>query len=147
MIGGVSENISEGVGTTLPFEQVGAEWIDALAFEKALTALALPGVRFRATTFRPNWFDHKGKLLHGIQLVVTHPPEFRPIRTALGLLTTLEKLWPGETKYRDNFDTIWGSMSVLEAARDGRSVAQIEATFKTRLDAFAEERTAVLLYK
>jgi uncharacterized protein YbbC (DUF1343 family) len=151
MIGGVTKNVSEGVGTTLPFEQVGAEWIDAPDFERALTTLNLPGVRFRATTFRPNWFDHKGKLLHGVQLVLTDRRAFRPIRTALALLVALESLYPSQAVYRDNFDTIWGgSQDLIERARterpSPRTLDKLEAGWSKRLEAFAAERGQVLRY-
>ena len=146
MVGGISDNVSEGVGTTLPFEQVGAEWIEAPKLAAELLAKALPGLQIRATTFRPNWFNFKGKVLHGVQLVVTDPLAFRPIRTALSLLTAIEKLYPGQATFRDNHDNVWGTDRVLELVRAGRSAEKIEATWKKDLDAYAERRAKVLLY-
>ena len=147
MVGGISDNVSEGVGTTLPFEQVGAEWIEAVPLERALTALKLPGVRFRATTFRPNWFNFKGKLLHGVQIVIEDPKTFRPIRTALGLLTAIEKLWPEMTTLRDNVTSVWGTDTVLAMVRAGKRHDQIEATWRRDLERYAERRAEILLYE
>jgi len=147
MVGGISDNVSEGVGTTLPFEQVGAEWIEAVPLERALTALKLPGVRFRATTFRPNWFTFKGKLLHGVQIVIEDPTTFRPIRTALGLLTSIEKLWPEQTTFRDNVTSVWGTDTVIPMVRAGKRHDQIEATWKRDLERYGERRAEVLLYE
>lgn len=146
MVGGISDNVSEGVGTTLPFEQVGAEWIEAVPLERALTALDLPGVRFRATTFRPNWFTFKGKLLHGVQLVIEDPKRFRPIKTALALLTSIEKLWPGQQTFRDNHARVWGNETIIAMVKDGKSLEQIEATWRRDLARYAERRSEVLLY-
>lgn len=151
MVGGVTKNVSEGVGTTLPFEQVGAEWVEAPKLEAALTALKLPGVLFRATSFRPQWFNFKGKVLHGVQLMVTDPSRFRPIRTALALLVTLEQLWPEQIEYRDNFARIWGSGRLQELipkakAPLSRALDRLEAPWKDELEAFAKRREAVLLY-
>lgn len=146
MVGGISDNVSEGVGTTLPFEQVGAEWAEAVPLEKALTALKLPGVRFRATTFRPNWFDYKGKVLHGVQIVVVDIASFRPIKTALGIWTSLEALWPGQATLRKNHAAVWGNETILAMVKDGKSVAQIERTWQRDLERYAERRAQVLLY-
>lgn len=147
MVGGISDNISEGVGTTLPFEQVGAEWIAAPALQDELAKLELPGVRIRATTFRPNWFNFKGKIVHGVQLAVTDPTLFRPIKTALALLVAIEKLYPGQATFRDNHARVWGSERVLELVKAGRSAAKIEATWQKDLDAYALRRASVLLYE
>lgn len=146
MVGGISDNVSEGVGTTLPFEQVGAEWAEAVPLEKALTALNLPGVRFRATTFRPNWFDYKGKVLHGVQLVIVDVAAFRPIKTALGIWTSLEALWPGQATLRKNHAAVWGNETILAMVKAGKNVAQIERTWQRDLERFAERRAQVLIY-
>lgn len=146
MVGGISDNVSEGVGTTLPFEQVGAEWIEAPKLEAELGKLDLPGVLVRATTFRPNWFNFKGKVLSGVQIAVTDPRAFRPIKVALALLTTIEKLYPGQMTFRDNHDSVWGTERVIEMVKAGKTAAKIEASWQKDLDAFAERRRAVLLY-
>ncbi len=146
MVGGISDNVSEGVGTTLPFEQVGAEWIEAPKLEDELARRNLPGVRIRATTFRPNWFNFKGKVLHGVQLAVTDPTLFRPIKTALAILTALEKLYPGQMTFRDNHDSVWGTPAVIDAVKAGRSADKIEATWQKDITSFAERRAKVLLY-
>lgn len=147
MVGGISDNISEGVGTTLPFEQIGAGWIEAPRLLAELTAQDLPGLRLRATTFRPQWFTFKGKELHGVQLVVTDPLAFRPIKTALAILTAIEKLYPGEASFRDNHARVWGSERVIAEVRAGKRADRIEAAWKKDLEAFAARRQAVLLYE
>jgi len=149
MIGGISVNVSEGVGTTLPFEQVGAEWIDAVQLEAELSSRALPGVRFRAVTYRPASFKFRDKVLHGVQLTVTDPHAFRPIKVALALMTALEKLWPGQAEYNeeDSVARVWGDTSVLRLVKAKKSAQSIEAGWQKDLDAFALDRQKVLLYE
>jgi len=148
MIGGIADNVSEGVGTTLPFEQVGAEWVDAVLLAKELEGKKLPGVRFRAVTYRPASFKFKGKVLHGVHVVVTDPRAFRPIKVALGLMTALEKLWPEQAVYHGDGSIIrhWGTTKVLSMARAKKSVEAIEATWEKDLEAFGAERAKVLMY-
>jgi uncharacterized protein YbbC (DUF1343 family) len=147
MVGGISTNVSEGVGTTLPFEEVGAEWIEAPALEAEMATHALPGVMIRATTFRPNWFKFKKKVLHGVQIVITDPAAFRPIKTALAILTSIEKLYPGQAEFRDNHARVWGTERVVADVRAGKSAERIEASWKKDLDAYAERRAGVLIYR
>ncbi len=147
MVGGISDNVSEGVGTTLPFEQVGAEWIVAPDLERELSARKLPGVLFRATTFRPNWFTFKRKVLHGVQILITDPAAFRPIKTALAIWTAIEKLYPGQASFRDNHARVWGTERVIADVRAGKSAERIEASWKKDLDAYGERRAGVLIYR
>ena len=146
MVGGISDNVSEGVGTTLPFELIGAEWIEAVPLERALSAQNLPGVRFRATTFRPNWFNFKGKVLHGVQIVVEDIQSFRPIKTALAIWTSIHALWPTQASLRKNHAAVWGNETILAMVQEGKTVAQIERTWQRDLERYAERRAQVLRY-
>ena len=146
MVGGISKNVSEGVGTTLPFEQVGAAWIEAPALERELARHALPGLQLRATTFRPAWFKFEDEIQHGVQLIVTDPAAFRPIQTALALLTAIEKLYPGRQEFRNNHRNVWGDARVVTQVQAGRSPARIAATWRKDLEAFAARRSNILLY-
>lgn len=79
-------NLSEGRGTTRPFEICGAPWINPAKLITRLEAHECPGVRFRPLYFRPTFQKHAGQLCGGVQLHVTDPPEFRPVWTGLVLL-------------------------------------------------------------
>lgn len=149
MVAGVSENVSEGVGTTLPFEMLGAEWIEAPKLEKELESRHLPGVRFRAVTYRPASFTFREKVLHGVHIAVTDPAAFRPIKVALALMTALEKLWPDQAVYNDEYTVarVWGNTRVLAMVKGKRSADAIEATWAKDLEAFATDRAKVLLYE
>lgn len=79
-------NLSEGRGTTRPFEIVGAPWLDGVRLAHDLQALQLPGFRARPVTFLPTFQKHAGKLCGGVQVHVTDPRTFRPVATYLALV-------------------------------------------------------------
>ncbi|MBL1087329.1 DUF1343 domain-containing protein [Streptomyces actinomycinicus] len=113
-------DLSEGRGTTQPFEIVGAPYIDA-RFVPALTELALPGVHFRDLRYVPTFHKHAGRPLRGVQLHVTDRTAFAPVRTAVAMLATLRRLYPDDfawhtgdggaegTGHRHFIDLLWGS--------------------------------------
>jgi len=80
-------NLSEGRGTTRPFEIVGAPWIDGARLAEDLNALGLPGFRARSLTFQPTFHKHAGRLCGGVQIHVTDAARFRPVATYLALVT------------------------------------------------------------
>src|SRR5580698_5335222 len=88
-------NLSEGRGTTRPFEIVGAPWIDGARLADDLHALALPGMRARPMTFQPTFQKHAGKVCGGVQVHVTDAEAFRPFATYLALLTAAHHQAPG----------------------------------------------------
>ena len=80
-------NLSEGRGTTRPFEIIGAPWIDGGRLADDLHALALPGVRARPLTFQPAFQKHAGTVCGGVHVHVTDAMAFRPLATYLALVT------------------------------------------------------------
>lgn len=80
-------NLSEGRGTTLPFQTVGAPFLNGRALARSLVEARLPGVMIRPHSFRPSFEKHAGQLCHGVVLHVTDPRAFRPVTTYLTLLT------------------------------------------------------------
>lgn len=88
-------NLSEGRGTTRPFELFGAPWIDGHRLTGELSALGLPGVVFREAAFQPGFQKHAGQVCRGAQLHVTDRRSFRPVRTALSILRCVQHMYPG----------------------------------------------------
>src|SRR5262249_44256175 len=78
--------LSEGRGTTRPFELVGAPHIDGERLARDLGAMDLPGVKFRAAIYTPTFHKHAGRACHGVQLHVTKAEAFRPYRTGVAFL-------------------------------------------------------------
>ncbi|MFF3137542.1 exo-beta-N-acetylmuramidase NamZ family protein [Streptomyces mirabilis] len=127
-------NLSEGRGTTQPFEIVGAPYIDA-RFAPSLAELALPGVHFRDLRYVPTFHKHAGRPLRGVQLHITDREVFAPVRTAVAMLATLRRLYPGDfdwrtsdggvegTGHRHFIDLQWGVRPVAARRRRGRRPA------------------------
>jgi uncharacterized protein YbbC (DUF1343 family) len=93
-------NLSEGRGTTRPFEVLGAPWIDGPRLAEGLHALSLPGVRARPITFQPSFQKHAGAICGGVQVHVTDPAIFRPLATYLALVTLAYQQDPGRFAFR-----------------------------------------------
>lgn len=93
-------NLSEGRGTTRPFELLGAPWLDGAALARELDALHLPGFIARALTFQPMFHKHARQLCGGIQVHVTDPTTFRPFATYLALIALALRQRPDEFRFR-----------------------------------------------
>ena len=93
-------NISEGRGTTRPFEIFGAPFVNAETFSQELNALRLPGVFFRENYFQPTFHKFAGELCNGAQLHVTDRNAFRPYHSGVEILRTLRKLYPKQFAWK-----------------------------------------------
>lgn len=93
--------ISEGRGTSKPFELVGAPWLDADALLARLKQRHLPGVRFGQCYFRPNASKHGGQVCNGIQTLIDDRMEFRPFLTALTIIEIIREMYPENIQYKD----------------------------------------------
>ena len=139
-------NLSEGRGTTRPFEWIGAPWIDSLRLAKNLNGLMLPGVHFRSQLFRPTFSKYTGEICHGIQIHIVDRPSFHPLRTALAFLQTVMQIYPDKLKFKNEFDRLAGSTWLREALQRGHSVdSMIEKWEDGRLQ-FLETRSKFLIY-
>jgi len=140
-------NLSEGRGTTKPFEFFGAPWIDGFDLAKKLDGLGLPGVRFREAWFTPSFSKFKGELCGGCQVHVTDRKAFRSVATVLHILATVRAMYPDKFAFHaDYFDKVMGTASVRKALEAGTDVAAILASIQPGLDAFAALRKPYLLY-
>lgn len=140
-------NLSEGRGTTRPFELFGAPWIDANALTKRLNALELPGVRFREAWFTPYFSKFAGRLCGGCQAHVTDRDAFRPLAAALHIIKTVRDAYPADFAFHpDYFDKVMGTDAVRTALEAGSDVAAILAALEPGLRAFAALRRPYLLY-
>lgn len=87
-------NVSEGRGTTRPFEMIGAPWIDGSKVSERMNRLKLPGVHYHPVTFTPMFSKHQGQLCGGVQAFVTDPGSFLSVTSALLLLHTVIDMYP-----------------------------------------------------
>lgn len=92
-------NISEGRGTTRPFEMFGAPFIDAEKLCRVLNQLALPGVFFRENYFQPTFQKFAGQLCAGGQLHVIDREKFQPFRVAVDIITQIRRIYPEQFQW------------------------------------------------
>jgi uncharacterized protein YbbC (DUF1343 family) len=140
-------NLSEGRGTTRPFELFGAPWIDGFVLSKKLNELNLPGVKFREAWFTPTFSKFAGQQCGGCQLHITGRDAYRPIATTLAILSVIKKAYGDKLEFHaEYFDKVLGTSSVREALERGESADKIVAGFQPGLNEFATLRAPYLLY-
>jgi len=134
-------NLSEGRGTTRPFEWFGAPWLDGERLAREFAAIGLPGVVARPMTFQPNFHKHAGTICGGVQVHVTDRESFRPYATYLALLAEARHAHPDAFEFRREayefvhdrwaFDLLTGSEGVRLAMLAGMRGAEVAETFAT----------------
>jgi uncharacterized protein YbbC (DUF1343 family) len=149
-------NVSEGRGTTRPFEIIGAPFIDGQRLCERMSSYDLPGVRFRPLSFRPTFHKHAGTSCGGMQLHVVDRSQFRPYRTGLVLLRELYAMGGEAFRWRDEayefvsdrpaIDLLTGGAEVRLGIERGRPPEELFATFVGAERAFHERRRPHLLY-
>src|SRR5216684_377830 len=149
-------NLSEGRGTTRPFEWVGAPYLDAHRYADALEAERLPGVRFRPARFVPTFHKWAGRLCDGAQVHVTDRARFKPFLTGLALIAVARRqgrrhfAWrrpPYEFERRRlPIDILCGTDAIRRAIERGTSIAMIERSWRRDLTRWLGARRPYLLY-
>jgi uncharacterized protein YbbC (DUF1343 family) len=150
-------NLSEGRGTTRPFEIFGAPFIDIARVRRRFERRRLPGVVLRPHSFEPTFHKHAGKVCHGFQLHVTDHGRYRPYMTSLALLQDViaehgrEFAWK-EPPYeyvtdRLPIDVLLGDPAVRAALENGSSLTALERTWRKEIDAFRRESLPFRLYR
>jgi uncharacterized protein YbbC (DUF1343 family) len=140
-------DLSEGRGTTHPFEIFGAPWIDGYVLAQKLNDLHLPGVKFREIWFTPTFSKFQNKLCGGCQIHVTDRNAYRAIATSLNILAMIKQLYGDKLEFHDKyFDRVLGNSTVREELERGEPVDKIIAEYQPGLDEFAKERQKYLLY-
>lgn len=149
-------NLSEGRGTTRPFETFGAPFLDGWALAESLRGLALPGVVFRPLEFQPTFQKHAGKICGGCFLHVTDRRTFLPFRTTIAILREViarhgeSFAWkepPYEYEFdKMPFDILVGNDWLRGMLEQGRPIAEMEERWQGETDGFLEVREPFLLY-
>ncbi len=150
-------NLSEGRGTTTPFELIGAPWVDGAALAAALRREELPGVVFRATSFRPMFHKHAGTACGGVQVIPNDPQRFKPFATYLVLLREIRRLAPQAFSWRTQayeferdrlaIDLLLGQRELRLLLEQGAPLAEMERSFSAGLERFLVLRERHLLYR
>ena len=151
--------LSEGRGTTRPFESFGAPFIDPHKLSKRIQndIAQLPGVIFRPQFFKPMFQKHKNEVCGGLQVYVTDRNQFKPLLTTVALLRAVAELYPNEFKWRTEpyefvndrlaIDLLYGYTHLRETIlNDSFSLANIEESWQEELDGFKKLRNNYLIY-
>jgi uncharacterized protein YbbC (DUF1343 family) len=139
-------NVSEGRGTTRPFETFGAPWLDSHALCQDLNAERFPGVHFRPTSFEPTFQKQAGQVCHGGFLHVTDKRSFRPVTTGIGVLQRCRAYNPDAFEWKSPpyeyeetklpIDVLAGNSWVREAIEQETPLGQIRERMDEELSAF-----------
>ena len=141
-------NVSEGRGTTKPFELFGAPWIDGFRLKEELNRLNLPGVKFREAWFTPTFSKYKGKLCGGAEIHVVDRSQYKSFDTSLFIIKTIRDIYPENFKFHtEYFDKIMGTSRIREAIEKGAGVMDIIRSYQEELNSFSKRREPYLLYK
>jgi uncharacterized protein YbbC (DUF1343 family) len=149
-------NLTEGRGTTRPFELCGAPWVDARQLARRLTEEGLPGVVFRPAWFRPTFQKFADQTSGGVQVHVRDRDAFQPVRTGLAVLAALRDLSGNRFDWRRKpyefvadrlaIDLLFGSDRERRALEAGRPPRDIAREWEAEEEAFRQRRRPFLLY-
>jgi uncharacterized protein YbbC (DUF1343 family) len=148
--------VSEGRGTTRPFELIGAPYADAYEVAEHLNGLALPGVHFRPHSFLPTFQKHAGEICHGVQPHVLSRADFKPVRAGIAVIKAFHDLYPNEFRWKEPpyeyelerlpFDVIAGTRQLRKQIEGRVSLLEIANSWQTDEATFRQQRAEFLLY-
>lgn len=149
--------ISEGRGTTRPFQLIGAPWVEPLELFEALASLELPGVRLVPTYFRPQFQKHAGEVCGGVEILVMDRAAVAPYRLGVELLVALHGLDPSQFAWRHEpyefvadlpaIDLLTGSDQLRHSLDSGHDLEPWLDSWAVDEEGFRREREAILLYE
>jgi uncharacterized protein YbbC (DUF1343 family) len=149
-------NVSEGRGTTRPFELLGAPWVEAESFAERLNSLHIPGVRFRPAVIEPTFHKHGKTTCGGCQIHVLDRTTFPAVEAGVALIVAFRDAGPTQFKWRDPpyeyeheklpFDILAGSSELREQIERGLSARDIARSWESPLGEFLKLRKQFLLY-
>jgi uncharacterized protein YbbC (DUF1343 family) len=148
--------VSEGRGTTRPFELIGAPYVEAARLAGELNALGLPGVFFRACHFQPTFQKHAGQTCGGVQIHVLDRKNFEPVITGVAIVKVIRELYPQDFLWKNPpyeyvldknpFDVIAGTDKLRGFIEDGTALGDIKSSWTESSKAFGELRGKYLMY-
>ncbi len=150
-------NLSEGRGTTRPFELFGAPWLQPGRILDRIRTIELPGVILRTACFEPTFHKFAGELCRGFQLHVTDRQTFKPYYTTLALLSVIRELYPQQFAWRQPpyeyenerlpIDLLTGDDAIRHGLERGLTVMELESAWQDDLERFMEVRREFLIYE
>ena len=149
-------NISEGRGTTRPFEVFGAPWIKSFELCEKLNELKLPGVKFLPWRFTPMFSKYAGQTCDGAMMFVTDRKAFRPVLTAIAIIKTIHELYPEKFKFINPpyefeteklpFDILCGTPEIRRMIEEGSKIDEIKDFIDRNAREYQAKLQKYLLY-
>ena len=141
-------NVSEGRGTDLPFEQIGAPWLKNTEVVGAMNAMRLPGIRFETVAFRVAESANKypGQLLNGVRFILTDRDAYRPLATSLLMIDLIRRLHPDQFQWADSTIERHGGTARLRRAIESGTLPELLREWERDQAAFREKRAPYLIY-
>lgn len=146
-------NVSEGRGTTTPFQVIGAPWIDSYELIERLEPSAQKGVLLRPVTFTPYTSKYKDEQCNGIQIHIDDYSQYKPIETALTILDAIRILYPDDFQWKKTedgnyfIDFISGTDNLRKTGDAGQSLLEWMRSNEVEAKAFEKKRAPYLLYE
>ncbi|MFD1413340.1 exo-beta-N-acetylmuramidase NamZ family protein [Oceanobacillus jeddahense] len=145
-------NVSEGRGTTKPFEWIGAPFIDGQKLAKVYNDKSLPGVLARPISFVPTYQKYKGEVCNGVQLHIENRNTLHALQAGVALVETIATIYPNQFQFIQNekekyfFDLLAGTKRLRKYILTGKAVRYLEES-QQELDEFNKTRKKYLLYR
>lgn len=150
-------NMSEGRGTTRPFEIIGAPFVDAKEYAAALNSAQLPGVYFRPLYFKPTFHKHQDKPCGGVFVHVTDPEKFESYTTGLVMVKTAHDLYPNKFQWRTEpyeyvsailaIDLLTGSAEFRETVAANKNLETYLQCCRAEADEFRNSAITSMIYE
>jgi uncharacterized protein YbbC (DUF1343 family) len=140
-------NLSEGRGTSKPFRQFGAPWIDANALAARLNALNLPGLRFQPAFFTPTSSKFQNQKCQGVEILLTDRTRLEPFWTGVLIVNELHRMYPTHLKWNErHFDRLCGTATIREAIIAPKPLPPVKTTWAAECRTFDSMRRKHFLY-
>jgi len=140
-------NLSEGRGTSKPFRQFGAPWIDANALTARLNALGLVGLRFAPTSFTPTSSKHQGQVCQGVEITLVDRDRIEPFWAGVLIVNELCRMYPNQFEWNaSHFDRLCGTATIRESITSRAALEPLRPTWEAVGKTFLAARRGYLLY-
>jgi len=140
-------NVSEARGTTMPFRQFGAPWIDSKLLAGRLNALNLPAMRFEPVRFTPTSSKYQGLECHGVRILVKDRDRLEPYSSGIRIVNEICRMYPDKFEWKTaHFDRLCGTSKIRNAITSHSSLDVLQNKWRKELEAFLEIRAGYLIY-
>jgi uncharacterized protein YbbC (DUF1343 family) len=140
-------NVSEGRGTTMPFRQFGAPWIDSKLLAERLNALNLPAMRFEQVRFTPASSKYQERECLGVRIMVSDRGRLEPYFSGVRIVNEICRMYPNQLKWRaKHFDRLCGTSKIRNAITGNSSLDALQNKWRKELESFLKIRSGYLIY-